>query len=171
MKWGNYDNADLGSLETEYLDWQDRLGGQIDDKTIDELIKQICYQTLEIKKDRENENDCGKKVDTLIKLMNNSNLLEKQKKTEETVRTAGQRIEDIEKIRPIKTIDPELNDVDNIEKLLIGYIGTTARALGKENYYTKKFDEIYKPYSIDIIENNKNTDTTSLLDKEDDYDG
>lgn len=165
MKWGDYDNADLGSLETEYLDWQDKLGGQIDDKTIDELIKQICYQTLEIKKDRENGDDCSKKVDTLIKLMNNSNLIEKQKKTEETVRTAGQRIEDIERTRPIKKVDSELSDVDNIERLLIGYIGTTARALGKENYYTKKFDELYKSYSIDIIENNKNKDIISLLDE------
>ena len=39
--WGDYDDDDLAFLQSEYLDWEAKLGGQIDDKSIDIIVKQI----------------------------------------------------------------------------------------------------------------------------------
>ena len=155
-KWGIYTNEELAQLESEYLDWAEKLGfknGSIVEKSIDVIVKQICYQTLEINNDRVNGNDVNKKVDTLTKLMSNAGLIEKQKSNNEGERSIGQRIEDIEKFRPIKEVDPELADVDNINDLFVAFVGCMARSLDKSNEYSRLFEEKYAKYSIDIIEN------------------
>lgn len=152
-KWGIYTNDELAYLESEYLDWQDKLGGQIDEKSIDVIVKQICYQTLDINTDRSNGADVNKKVETLTKLMNNAGLIEKQKSNTNTTRTLGQRIEDIERFRPVKEVDPELSDVDNVKVLLDAFVGCMARTLNKRNDFTSRFENEFKEYSIDMIEN------------------
>ena len=155
-KWGIYSNEELAQLESEYLDWAEKLGfknGVIGEKSIDVIVKQICYQTLEINNDRVNGVDVNKKVDTLTKLMNNAGLIEKQKSNNEEQKSIGQRIEDIERFRPIKEVDPELTDVDNIRDLFVAFVGCMARSLNKSNDYTKEFEKRYAKYSIDIIEN------------------
>lgn len=152
-KWGVYTNEELSYLESEYLDWQDKLGGQIDEKSIDIIVKQICYQTLDINTDRANNVDVNKKLDTLTKLMNNGGLIEKQKFNVSNTRTLGQRIEDIERHRPIKTVDPELADVDEVKAMLDAFIGCMARTLNKSNGFTRRFEKKFAEYSIDIIEN------------------
>ena len=155
-KWGLFDNEELAQLESEYLDWAEKLGfknGNITEKSIDVIVRQICYQTLDINKDRINGVDVNKKVDTLTKLMNNAGLIEKQKSNTEEFRSIGQRIEDIERFRPIKEVDPELADVDNLRDLYYAFVGCMARSLNKSNEYTKEFEKRYAKYSIDIIEN------------------
>lgn len=155
-KWGVYTNEELAQLESDYLDWAEKLGfknGIIVEKSIDVIVRQICYQTLDINNDRVNGVDVNKKIDTLTKLMNNAGLIEKQKSNSKTERGIGQRIEDIERFRPIKEVDPELNDVDNIRDLFTAFVGCMARSLNKSNEYTKEFEKRYAKYSIDIIEN------------------
>lgn len=151
-KWGIYTNEELAYLESEYLDWQDKLGGQIDEKSIDVIVKQICYQTLDINNDRANGNDVNKKVQTLTNLMNNAGLIEKQKSNNNNTRTLGQRIEDIERFRPVKEVDPELADVDGMKVLLDAFVGNMARTLNKSNDFTSRFEKEFQEYSIDIIE-------------------
>jgi len=160
--WGAYDNSDLAYLQNEYLDWQDKLIS-IDTKDIDIIVKQICYQTLDINKSRENGDDVTKKLAALTNLMNNGGLLEKQNKVVQNTKVVGQRIEDIETYRPIKDVDPDLQDVDNLEFLYNAYVGCTARALGKHNECVERFEELSAPWAIDLIESNKQ----SMLDGED----
>lgn len=160
--WGRYDNDDLAYLQNEYMDWESKLG-QIDTKDIEVIVKQICYQTLDINKARENGEDVTKKLNALTSLMNNGGLLEKQNKAVQNAKVVGQRIEDIETFRPIKKVDPELSDVDNVNLLFDAFAGCTARALGKNNKYVEKFEKEFEPWSIDIIENGK----ASLLGTED----
>lgn len=156
-KWGTFDNPDLAYLENQYLDWEDKLGG-IDDKSIDMIVQQICLQALEIRKGRESGADVTKMVKTLRELMNDAGLVEKlNKKAEVMNRSVGQRIEDIERMRPVFKVDPELSDVDNVNKIIIGFTGSLSKTLGKSNYYTQKFDEVYGPYTIDVIEEGKKT--------------
>lgn len=153
-KWGMFDNNDLSYLESEYLDWKDKLGGNISEKSIDIIVKQICLQSLDIQKSREQGDDVTKQIKTLRDLMSDGGLVEKQNQVSDIVNSSvGQRIEDIENLRPVYAPDPDLTDVDNMEKLIIGFAGATSRALGKNNYYTEKFEELYRDYSIDIIEN------------------
>lgn len=154
-KWGTFDNDDLAYLESEYLDWQDKLGGHINEKSIDIIVKQICLQSLEIQQAREQGDDVSKKIDTLRKLMSDGGLVEKQNQASDLVSSSvGQKIEDIEKMRPICKADPEISDVDNMRDIIYGFAGATTRALGKTNFYTQKLEEIFKDYTIDIIEEN-----------------
>ena len=155
VKWGFFDNDDLSYLESEYLDWEDKLGGPITEKSIDIIVKQICLQTLDIQKARELGEDVTKKIKTLRDLMSDGGLVEKQNQASDLVSSSvGQRIEEIEKIRPVYSPDPELQDVDNVKNLIYGFAGGTSRALGKNNFYTNKLDEIFADYTIDIIEEN-----------------
>lgn len=157
-KWGMFTNDELSYLESEYLDWEEKLGGQINEKSIEVIVKQICLQSLDIYIARQQGNDVTKKVKTLRDLLSDGGLVEKQNKSTVDTSTTGQRIEEIEKTRPIWEPDPDFNDVDNINKLLIGFVGSTCRALGKNNYYTQKFEELYKDYNIDLIESIENMD-------------
>lgn len=150
-KWGSFTNDELAYLESEYLEWQDKLGGQITEKSIEVIVKQICLQSLDIQEARQQGNDVTKKIKTLRDLLSDGGLVEKQNSASEFT-TVGQRIEEIEKMRPVYDVDPELSDVDGINKLLIGFIGCLSRSFGKENVYTQKFDELYKDYQIDLIE-------------------
>ena len=64
-------------------------------------------------------------------------------------------ISDIEFRRPIKQCDPELEDVDRVKMILDAYMGGTSKALGKDNAFTRRFDEEYAQYTIDTIDNLK----------------
>jgi hypothetical protein len=88
--------------------------------------------------------------------MNNAGLIEKQNSNANKTRTPGQRIEDIEQRRPIKMVDPELADVDNIDGLYTAFTGCMARTLGKSNALTDRFEKNFAEYSIDIIESAQN---------------
>lgn len=154
QKWGIFDEDTLAYLEGEYLDWSDKLGG-ITEKSTEILVKEICYQCNDIRKGREQGTDVTKMVSTLQATLKTSGLIEMQQSKEQE-KPIGQRLADIELHRPVREERPELKDVDNIERLLYGFIGPTLRSLGKENGYTAKFDELYAPYDIDIISNIKN---------------
>ena len=154
QKWGNYSNEDLAYLESEYLDWSDKLNG-IPDKSIDIMVKEVCLQCNEIRKDRENGEAVDKKVATVQALLKNSGLIELQNENAE-MQQVGVTCKDIELHRPIKTVDPELEDVDNMKTLLYGFVGSISRTLGKENVFTQKFDELYGKYNIDIVNDLQN---------------
>jgi hypothetical protein len=153
LKWGNYADEDLIFLENEYLDWEEKIGDYINEKSTELIIKEICKQTLEIKQKRE----CGEKVKdevkTLQSLMDNGGVLEKQQKKTMEDKKIGMTIADIEKYRPLKETLPELMDVDAFGEILDTFLGGISRTMGKENSFTKRFDEIYKDYTIDLINN------------------
>lgn len=153
-KWGNFDDEDLAYLESEYLDWEQQLNGIID-KNTEIMVRQICLQCNEIRKDREEERPVEKKIATLQSLFKTSGLIDLQN-NESVEKGIGMNIQDIEYKRPIKEPDPELADVDNIRAILLAYLGGTSRALGKENKFTEQFDEAYKKYNIEEIEDIRN---------------
>lgn len=150
QKWGNFPNDVLSYLESEYLDWNDKLNG-ITDKSTEIMVKEVCLQCNEIRMDRESGINVEKKLATLQNLLKNSGLIEQQNNITEN-QSVGMVIEDIESKRPIKEVDPDFKDVDNISNIIYGFVGAMCRAAGKENVYTEKFDEIYGKYSIDIID-------------------
>lgn len=156
-KWGAFDIDDLAYLESEYLDWDAKLGG-INEKSIDVIVKQICLQCKDINKDRLVGANVDKKLKTLTELLKNSGLIEKQNTTNYDEISVGMSIKDIEHLRPIDTVKDEVKDVDNMLSIMYGLAGGISRSLCKENFYTEKFDEIYGKYGMDIINNIKNED-------------
>ena len=150
-KWGyTFENWELAYLEGEYLDWEEKLNG-INDKTIDILVKQICYQLLDIYKDRQCGAAVDKKIKTLRELMNDSGLLEKQNKASAQRKNVGMTIRDIEFHKPIPENHAIFDDVDGCKNYIFGAAGCYFKADGKENIYTKFYDEWMKDYSIDLI--------------------
>ena len=149
-KWGNFDDDKLIKLELEWLDWADKLGDYINDKSVDLLVKQVCQQTVEIQEKRERGEKVKDDITALQGLLNTSGLVEKtQEKNSESVKI-GQTIREIENSRPIKECIPELVDVDKYGDLIDTFVGAMSRTLGKENYFTQKFDKLYKEYSMDL---------------------
>lgn len=153
-KWGmTFENWELSYLEGEYLDWEEKLNG-INDKTIEILVKQICYQLLDIYKDRQTGNSVDKKIKTLRELMSDSGLMEKQNKATEQRQNIGMTIRDIEYHKPIPNSTPIFDDVDGCKNYIFGAAGCYFKADGKENAYTRFYDEWMKEYSVDIITDN-----------------
>lgn len=155
QKWGQFDDEDLAYLESEYMDWSEQLNGVID-KSLDIIIKQICLQCNEIRKDRQDGLPVEKKIVALQNLMKAGNLNDIQSK-EDRPTSVGMNLSDIEFRRPIRQCDPELEDVDRVKKILDAYLGGTSKALGKDNAFTRRFDDEYAAFTIDTIDNLKNS--------------
>ena len=153
QKWGQFDDDDLAYLESEYMDWSEQLNGIVD-KSMDIIIKQVCLQCNEIRKDRQEGLPVEKKIVALQNLMKAGGLNDVQSKDDRPT-SVGMNLSDIEFRRPIKQCDPELEDVDRVKMILDAYMGGTSKALGKDNAFTRRFDEEYAQYTIDTIDNLK----------------
>lgn len=154
QKWGMFDDDDLAYLESEYMDWSEQLNGIVD-KSMDIIIKQVCLQCNEIRKDRQDGLPVEKKIASLQNLMKAGGLNDIQSK-DDRPSSAGMNISDIEFRRPIKQPDPELEDVDRLKMILDAFLGGTSKAIGKDNDFTRRFDEEYAAYTIDTIDDLKN---------------
>ena len=153
FKWGAFPDEKLIRLEREYLDWVDKLGDYIYDKSTDLIVKQVCQQTVEIEDKRLLGEKVKDDVNTLQALLNSSGLIEKTRdKSAESVKL-GMSIRDMETLRPISKVKPELNDVYKYDNLLRCFTGAMSRTLGKDNQFVKQFDEYFKNYTIDMVSN------------------
>ena len=153
FKWGAFPDEKLIRLEREYLDWADKLGDYIYDKSTDLIVKQVCQQTVEIEDKRLLGEKVKDDVNTLQALLNSSGLIEKTRdKSAESVKL-GMSIRDMETSRPINKVAPELDDVDKYNNLLRCFTGAISRTLGKDNQFVKDFEEHFKNYTIDMISN------------------
>jgi len=149
-KWGHFSDDDLAFLESEYMDWDEQMSG-ISDKATDISVKQICLQVNQIRHMRENSDQgIDKALTTLRQYMKDTGLntvsVEDQKK-----RGVGMSAQDIEYHRPVKTVNKQLQDVDDIGMIVSGFLGGTSRALGKENKFTQDFDAFYDKYTVGLI--------------------
>lgn len=149
-KWGEYEPDDLSYLESEYLDWEDKLNG-INEKSMEIMVIEVCRQCLDIRKDRESNVNVDKKVKTLQDLLKSSGLIEAQNKLTEK-RSVGMSIDEIEFHRPIVEPDPDLVDVDGNKERVCAYVASVSRVFARENAYTNMFDKTYGKYSIDLID-------------------
>lgn len=150
FKWGAFPDEKLIRLEREYLDWSDKLGDYIYDKSTDLIVKQVCQQTVEIEDKRLLGEKVKDDVNTLQALLNSSGLIEKTRDKSAETTKIGMTIREIENLRPLAKPTKELEDVDKYGELLDTFIGGISRTMGKENIFTHKFDELYKDYTINL---------------------
>ena len=150
FKWGAFPDEKLIRLEREYLDWADKLGDYIYDKSTDLIVKQVCQQTVEIEDKRLLGEKVKDDVNTLQALLNSSGLIEKTRDKSAETTKIGMTIREIENLRPLAKPAKELEDVDKYGELLDTFIGGISRTMGKENVFTHKFDELYKDYTINL---------------------
>ena len=146
---GGFTNEDYLYLQDQYDDWRSRT--QVDSKSQETYIVQICFKQLEIWKAQKVGKDTDKLVKSLNDLMNGANLQPRQNVGNAATDslTFGQLIEKWELERPIPEPDPEFKDVDNFAKMIrVWFKGHLSKALGLDNGYSKEYDEYIKQYTV-----------------------
>lgn len=151
FKWGAFPDEKLIRLEREYLDWSDKLGDYIYDKSTDLIVKQVCQQTVEIEDKRLLGEKVKDDVNTLQALLNSSGLIEKTRDKSAETTKIGMTIREIENRRPINQVPEGLQDVDKYQNLLRSFTGAISRTLGKDNQFVRDFENYFKDYTIDLI--------------------
>jgi len=152
-KWGVLPNDELAFLEDEWRDWCGRY--DVTTKSIEILVKEICYQQLTIKKKREKCENVSKELNDLQGLMNSGGLkpIQESAAMSADFNTLGTWIKKFENEKPIPLPDPELQDVDNFKKYIrTWFLGHFCKFVGIDNAYTDEYDEEMLNYTIDIEE-------------------
>lgn len=137
-------------LQDQYDDWRNRT--QVDSKSQETYITQICFKQLEIWKAQKANKDTDKLVKSLNELMNGANLQPRQNVGNASTDslTFGQLIEKWEIEKPIPQPQAEFTDPDNIGKFLrVWFKGSLMRALGLDGGYSKEYDDYIKQYSVE----------------------
>ena len=154
-------------LQDQYDDWRART--QVDSKSQETYVMQICLQLLDIDKDRKAGKDVTNKLKALDTLMNAANLQPKQNVSNAATDslTFGQLIEKWEVEKPIPEPSEEFKDVDGIGKYIrVWFTGWLSKALGlKANVYTKEFDEEIEKYVVSKPEYTDEENTDDIYDR------
>ena len=144
-----FSDEDYLYLQDQYDDWKSRT--QVDGKSQETYIIQICFKLLDIWKCQKAGKDTDKLIKSLNDLMAAANLQPKQNVGNASTDslTFGQLIEKWEMEKPIPEPSPEFADVDGIGQYIrVWFSGWLGKALGLKNTYTEEFDEYTKKYTV-----------------------
>lgn len=148
--FGNgFNIEDMLYLQDQYDDW--KLRTQVDSKSQETYIIQICFKQLEIWKAQKVGKDTDKLVKSLNDLMNGANLQPRQNVSNAATDslTFGQLIERWELERPVPEPAPEFQDVDNIGKYLrVFFSGWLAKAVGLKNALSQECEDYISQYAV-----------------------
>lgn len=136
-------------LQDQYDDWNERT--QVDSKSQETYITQICFKQLEIWKAQKAGKDTDKLVKSLNDLMNGANLQPRQNVGNAATDslTFGQMIERWELNRPISTPSEEFQDCDHIGKYLrVFFTGWLAKAVGLKNALSQECEDYINQYKV-----------------------
>ena len=151
-------------LQDQYDDWKART--QVDSKSQETYVQQICMQLLDIDKDRKSGKDATNKIQALDKLMCSANLQPKQNVGNAATDslTFGQLIEKWEQEKPISEPSAEFKDVDRIAKYIrVWFTGWLCKALGlKANVFTTEFDKEIGEYEVKRREYDEDDETSNI---------
>ena len=162
-----FSNEDYLYLQDQYDDWCART--QVDSKSQQTYVMQICLQLLDIYKDRKTGKDVTKKLESLDKLMNSANLQPRQNVNNAATDslTFGQLIEKWENEDPIPEPTEEFKDVDGIGKYIrVWFTGWLSKALGlKANVFTEEYDEEIKKYTVEKPDEYEEGNSNDIYDR------
>jgi len=147
--WGaGYTPEMYESLEQRRSYWMSRFPEDYElDIGTEAIIRQICSLELDINRDRAAGRAVDKSVNALNTLLGSASLKPTQKKADDTDSSIdktplGVWAQRLEYKRPIKEVDPELQDVDGIVRYIsIWYLGHLCKMLGIKNTYCKLYEE------------------------------
>lgn len=144
-----FSNEDYLYLQDQYDDWRSRT--QVDGKSQETYIIQICFKLLDIWKCQKSGKDTDKLIKSLNDLMAAANLQPKQNVGNSATDslTFGQLIEKWELEKPIPEPSPEFRDCDGIGQYIrIWFSGWLSKAVGLNNTYTEEFENYMKQYTV-----------------------
>ena len=144
-----FSNEDYLYLQDQYDDWCART--QVDSKSQQTYVVQICMTLLDIYKDRKQGKDVTKKLESLDRLMAAANLQPKQNvgNAASDSLVFGQLIEKWEEHDPIIDEDEQFKDVDGINKYLRSWFGWIVKSIGlKNNAYADEYEKEVQKYTV-----------------------
>lgn len=155
-KWGSLPLSDLQWLEEKYNEWD--TGYEIQGKSRELIVEQICFEELFIFKARQTGEDVTKRIKTIRDLMNDGNFSPKKETVSETAefQTLAEFIKKVEQSKPF--IKDKYDDVDKMNVMWKSLAGAINRTQGKPDQYTQIFEQEYAPYTMDLSNVDSNGD-------------
>lgn len=147
--FGNgFSNEDYLYLQDQFDDWRSRT--QVDSKSQETYIVQICFKQLEIWKAQRQGRDTTSLIKSLNDLMNAANLQPKQNVGNAATDslTFSQLLEKWEQEQPVSEPDPEFRDVDHIWHYLLMWFGWLTKVFGISNSYTEFYEQEREKYTV-----------------------
>lgn len=144
-----YSEAEYIWLNTEYEDYLNRY--DVDSKTLENLIREICLVQLDIRNARSAKRDVKNELKAYNDLLTAANLKPVQETGAQAVdqETFGTFIKKLENERPVSTPDPMWADVDNVGKYIrTFFLGNMAKLFGKENKFQTEYEDEMQKYTV-----------------------
>lgn len=159
-----FSDNDYVFLQDQYDDFKART--QVDSKSQEVYVIQICLSLLDIDKDRKAGKDVTNKLKALDILMNAANLQPKQNVTNAATDslTFGQLIEKWEDHDPISQPTEEFKDCDGIMKYLYVWFGWICKAVGVKNVYYEEYEKEIEKYTVKKESNVYNEENDEIYD-------
>lgn len=151
IKWGSaLPIDDLIWLEQKYTEWFDNY--EIQGKSMDLLIQQLCFEEYYIYQERQVGKDVSKRLKTIQEMMKNSKLSPRQETASETAefQTIAEFIKKAEQSKPQIKTNPEFEDPDRFKQMSQSLAGAIARTAGRPDENTKVFEEVFKEHTLDL---------------------
>jgi hypothetical protein len=149
--WGaNLKKEDYWFLSEQYAEWNNTY--ELDSKSLQELVKQICFTQMKIDTKRAMGDNVDKDLDTYQKLLTSCNFKPNQENMMNSAEQAtfGTLIKRWENEKPIPKPDPEWKDVDGIMKYVkVWFTGHLAKMMGVETEFTSEYEEEIAKYTVD----------------------
>lgn len=170
--WGDgYTPEMYTSLEQRRSYWMSRFPKDYElDIGTEAIIRQICSLELDINRDRAAGRVVDKSVNALNTLLGSASLKPTQKKADDIDSSIdrtplGVWAQRLEYKRPIKEVDPELQDVDGIVRYIsIWFLGHLCKMLGIKNTYCKLYEEEIAKMRVEYPEYEDEDDETLFND-------
>lgn len=170
--WGDgYTPEMYTSLEQRRSYWMSRFPKDYElDIGTEAIVRQICSLELDINRDRAAGRAVDKSVNALNTLLGSASLKPTQKKADDIDSSIdrtplGIWAQRLEYKRPVKEIDPELQDVDGIVRYIsIWFLGHLCKMLGIKNTYCKLYEEEIAKMRVEYPEYEDEDDETLFND-------
>ncbi|RKJ54916.1 hypothetical protein D7X33_30780 [Butyricicoccus sp. 1XD8-22] len=154
-----YEEKDYIYLIGEYEDYLNRY--EVDSKTLENLIKEICLTQLDIRKKRASGEKVDQQQKTLQDLLGSSNLKPVQETGNQAVEqeTFGTLIKRWENEKPIPEPLEEWKENDRVGTYLrVWFTGHLMRMFGLENKNEKEYYDELNTYTVEATEDGEKND-------------
>lgn len=154
--WGTqYSQEDYYFLSNTLNSYVESFSHATDNASIVELLKQICYTSLEIRNERKQEKPNISYIDGLTKrlseLLGSANMKPSQKKdTKADVDTFGVLIDRIEHDDPIPNPLPEWEKNDLFKELGDFIVGHIARMIDRDSEASESYEKMLEEYTVRV---------------------
>jgi hypothetical protein len=160
--WGyseRFDKRDYEYLTNKYIEYINTY--ECETPTMEELLKQAAFESLEIRLKRLAGDDVTKNLKSLQEILGSANIKPNQETganaTEQM--TFGLLIKKWENEEPIPEPDEEWKDVDGIGKYIrIWFLGHLCKMLGINNEFSKEYEEEMSKFRVEMPSNDKSLD-------------